>query len=111
MLPAQNRLKHNADFKRVYSKGRSISVGPIVVYSIKTDGSVRVGFSVSKKLGNAVKRNRIRRLLREATRALLGELAGGYDVVVVARRSSANASLSDLYEALRRAFSRKYMLG
>jgi ribonuclease P protein component len=82
-------------------------MGPVVVYSLKTDNGIRVGFSVSKKLGNAIKRNRVRRLLREAVRTMLADLQEGNDIVVVARRSASESLLPDFCKALQGAFRRK----
>ena len=110
MLPTTNRLKQNDDFKRVYSRGSSCAIGPVVVYSLKTDSGIRVGFSVSKKLGNAIKRNRVRRLLREAVRMMLADLQEGNDIVVVARRSASESLLPDFCNALQGAFRRKGLL-
>lgn len=110
MLPAKHRLKQSADFKNVYTRGGSYAVGPVVVYSLKTGQDTRVGFSVSRKLGNAVKRNRVRRLLREAVRSMLDRIGDGFDVVIVARKSASGLSLEDFQRALETAFHRKGML-
>ena len=110
MLPTANRLKQNADFRRVYSRGSSCAIGPIVVYSLKTDDGVRVGFSVSRKLGGAVKRNRIRRLLREAVRTILDNLQSGNDIVIIARRSASESHLPDFCRAIDGACRRKGLL-
>ena len=64
------------------------------------------GFVVGKKLGGAVQRNRVRRLLREACRALLPGVPAGWDIVVVARAAAADASLARLTEGMRGLFQR-----
>lgn len=79
-------LRRPADFRAVYDLRASASSGPIVVYAKHSDlGHNRLGLSVSKKVGNAVVRNRTRRRLREAYRVGREQLATSFDLVVVAR--------------------------
>ncbi len=63
-------------------------------------GHTRVGFTASRKVGNAVVRNRARRLMREAMRRLYPRVSPGWDLVLVARSPVADASLSDVAEGL-----------
>jgi ribonuclease P protein component len=71
----------------VYRQGRSVSNRHLVLYSFPNDSGERprLGLSVSRKVGGAVERNHVKRLLREAFDAVQLELSGGHDVVVVAR--------------------------
>ncbi|HVE67569.1 MAG TPA: ribonuclease P protein component [Solirubrobacteraceae bacterium] len=82
------RLSRSADFERVYRKGRSQGNRHLVVYAFprgdSSDGP-RLGVSVSRKVGGAVHRNRVKRLLREAFRARTDALPAGHDFVIVAR--------------------------
>jgi ribonuclease P protein component len=87
-LPRSSRLTRPADFARVYAVRRSASVGPLVLYAAKNalpGAPVRLGMSVSRRIGSAVVRNRWKRRLREAYRAVRTALPAGNDLVVVVR--------------------------
>lgn len=76
----------NNDFRRIYNRGKYFVSPVVVVYVLKNrTGSVRIGVTTSKKIGNAVKRNRCRRIIKEAVRQLLPGFKKGYDYVFVAR--------------------------
>ena len=81
-------LNQNKDFLRLYHRGKSAAKSGIVVYGMKSRlGVCRVGITASKKIGNAVQRNRCRRVIRAAWFQLLAEeeLQGQWDLVFVAR--------------------------
>lgn len=81
-----NSLKKNRDFSQVYKRGKSRARFLFVVYVMPNDtGKNNFGLSVSKKVGNAVLRNRVKRLLRECLRLLDGLILGGFNIVVIAR--------------------------
>lgn len=88
MIARDDRLRRNDEFGRVRSQGRSYSARNLVLVVLPNDlGQNRYGFAAGKKLGNAVRRNRAKRLLRAAIRAEQARLIQGFDMVVIARNS------------------------
>ena len=88
MLKRQYRLKKKYQFNYVYRVGKSCHGRFLMlVYTKSKNQNVRVGISVSKKVGNSVKRNRARRLLREAISPLLLSLDPNNNIIVVAKQS------------------------
>ena len=82
-------LKKNHEFKRLYNKGKSAACQCAVVYCRRNGKQEnRLGITVSTKLGCAVRRNRIRRRLKEVYRINEGKLLTGYDIVLIARMKS-----------------------
>jgi len=101
MLPRDQRLRASRDFQRVYRGGRSWAHPLLILHVRQQPQGQRVGISVSKKLGCAVRRNRVRRRIRELARLLLPEWRLGFDAVVVARNQAADAPFEALGDALR----------
>ena len=113
MLPAAERLRANPLFKQVFHGGRSYAEPLLVLHVLRLPDSPErreFGFSVSKKVGNAVHRNRVRRRLREAIRLRLPQLPTGFRAVVVARAAADAATWADLDAALGRALTRAGLL-
>ena len=91
-------LKTNNDFRRVYRKGTSAVRPCLVVYvrRVRASSAIRLGFTVTAKVGKAHTRNRVRRRLREIYRLHEAQLVPGCDMVVVARVRAADVSYKRL---------------
>ena len=95
----QERLRHRKDFDAVYRRGRSWNNELLVLRTLTNDLTHnRYGFVTSKRVGKAVVRNRVRRLVSESLRAL--QLRRGWDIVVSAKATTAAAGLHDINRAV-----------
>ncbi|HMZ08974.1 MAG TPA: ribonuclease P protein component [Anaerolineales bacterium] len=106
------RLSRSEDFKRVRRTGKSYA-HPLVVLvaqASETNEKIRVGVAAGKTTGNAVARNRAKRLLREAMRPILPTLASGWDLILIARPALVTASLIETRSALMNVLTRARLL-
>jgi ribonuclease P protein component len=104
----RRRLSRSGEFERVYREGRSYASRHLVVYCFPRadrEGHPRLGLSVGRKLGGAVERNRLKRLLREAFWAHVDQLDDGYDFVIVARPAVGELAREGGEPALRQALA------
>lgn len=87
-LPDTISLRKNFEFKIVYNKGRSLANKHLIMYIMKNNlDKNRLGISVSKKIGNSVMRNRVKRVIRESYRLIEQDIKKGYDIIFIARTS------------------------
>jgi len=103
------RLKRRAEFLRVAASGKKAAVGGVVLQALRRadDGPARLGFTVTRKVGNAVVRNRTRRRLKEAARLLLRECpVRGADLVLIGRDSTRGRNFQTLQADIKRALDR-----
>jgi ribonuclease P protein component len=85
-FPKSHHLRKPAEFEAVYNARVRESRGPLLIYARPNElGHPRIGLSTSRKVGNAPRRNRIRRMLREAFRLMQFDFPRGYDLVIVAK--------------------------
>lgn len=96
-------IKKDSDFRRVYRKGKSFADRNLVIYKMKNNGGgSRIGISISKKVGKAVVRNKIRRYIKEAYRLNIdGIVLKGYDIVFIARINSSSSSYVDIEKSIK----------
>jgi ribonuclease P protein component len=100
-FPRRHRIVKSADFRSLYNTGQRLDAGMFVLFGRPNElGFHRLGLTVSRKVGGAVVRNRIKRLFREIFRKFSAEITCHYDLVVNAKRACATVS----YEALRADF-------
>lgn len=102
----EQRLKRRQDFSAVYRSGKAYGAGPLVLRvkrNLET-AAPRYGFAISRKVGNAVQRNRIKRRLRALARQ--SGVGGQVDIVIIARPRAAEATHAELERTLRRLLAR-----
>ena len=94
-------IKNNCDFRRLYARGKSFQSPALVSYVMKNRAGIcRVGITTSKKIGNAVERNRARRVIRAAYSMLEDKICGNYDIVFVARTKTIFIKSNDLADVM-----------
>ena len=96
-------LKKDSDFRKVYQRGKSLADRNLVIYTMKNKSDKsRIGISISKKVGKAHERNRIRRCIKEAYRLNIDDkVLGGYDLVFIARINAADKDYRELERSLK----------
>ena len=95
------RLKKSWEFKNVYRHGKALVSRNVVLYFyMNRSGELRVGFSISKKIGKSVERHRIKRVYREALFSIAKSLKTGIDFVLVARKPAAKVTFHQAREEL-----------
>ena len=109
-MQRERRLRRSADFERVRSQGRSW-YHPLVTLSVAPNllPHNRYGFIASRRLGNAVMRNRVRRVLREVVRQTEARLKIGFDITFVARNEIVTQPYNRVNDALEELFKRAHL--
>lgn len=98
----EQRVKKNNEFQEVFKKGTSIANRQFVVYKLKKEDQhlFRIGLSVSKKIGNAVVRNQIKRYLRQVFLELKEEIENDFDYVIIARKPAADMDFHEVKKSM-----------
>ena len=110
-MQSKFRLTQSEDFKRVRRIGKSFAHPLVVLVAQPSElKQIRVGVTAGKTTGTAVRRNRAKRLLREAMRPLLSSLASGWDLILIARPALTTATLADTRLALINLLQRAQIL-
>ncbi|SFM12419.1 ribonuclease P protein component [Salibacterium qingdaonense] len=97
------RIKKNHEFSRIFEKGRSSANRQFVIYVMDNSRNdyYRTGLTVSRKMGNAVTRNRIKRLLREVLRDIDSQIEVGRDYIIIARKPVADMDYAQIKKSLK----------
>ena len=96
-------IKQNYIFRRAYHRGRNFVSAVLVTYCFKKKrGGIQIGVTSGKKIGNAVQRNRCRRIIREAFRSLYPETQGHWDIVFVARAATVHKKSTDIARVMQK---------
>ncbi|AOV06355.1 ribonuclease P protein component [Sporosarcina ureilytica] len=98
----RQRIKKNSEFQKVFKDGKSFANRQFIVYRYYKEGQseFRLGLSVSKKVGNAVTRNRIKRYIRQSFLELKDELKNDIDYVIIARNQAATMDFHETKKSL-----------
>lgn len=106
---AANRLRKSSDFQKVFSRGRRTATDCFVIFTLPNDLSAsRLGIQVKARIASAVRRNYIKRIVRESFRKMKGELSGAIDIIFIAKAGMTQLSHSELDVQLRRTL-KKYL--
>lgn len=106
-LEKSEHLRKALDFKRVYSQGKSCADHFIVLFVFPNElERNRIGLSVSKKIGKAVKRNRVKRLFREVYRLNKDKIIQGVDLIFLARKDATKLDFPKMERAILRLYKR-----
>ncbi|PLR67691.1 MULTISPECIES: ribonuclease P protein component [Bacillaceae] len=105
-MKKKNRIKKNEDFQKVFKHGKSMANRQFVIYMLDQpeEKEFRLGLSVSKKIGNAVTRNRIKRLIRQVFMEEKENLKTGIDYIVIARNPASEMNYHEVQSSLMHLF-------
>ncbi|WNQ11504.1 ribonuclease P protein component [Paenibacillus aurantius] len=108
----ENRLAKKEDFQKVYRYGKSMANRQFVLYYMARPQieAFRLGVSVSKKLGNAVVRNRLRRMMKEIIRLNKDRIPSGFDFILIARKPAADIDYSEMEKNVLHVLKKATML-
>ena len=100
-LNKRQRIKKNEEFQKAFKQGKSYANRQFVVYCLKKDQTeFRIGLSVGKKIGNAVKRNQIKRYIRQTFLELKNDVRQDMDYVIIARTQAATLDFHETKKSL-----------
>lgn len=103
----QEKLTKGYEYREVYKKGRSFANKDLVIYVLKRNDSLkRMGISINKKIGNAVRRNRLKRIIKEVFRLNKNFLESGLDLVFIVRRGISVDSYKEMEKVVVQLFKK-----
>ncbi|MGV8153686.1 MAG: ribonuclease P protein component [Alkaliphilus sp.] len=106
-----NNIRKNKEYREVYKHGKSMANRLLIIYFKKNNSEEnRIGFTVSKKVGKSVVRNRVRRLLKESYRLNFEKIEKGYDIVFIARKNVKESPFKEVKSAMMHLLRKKKLL-
>lgn len=104
-MEKKNRLRKNMEFKKVYKARKNFWNRNLILY-IKRNGTkeTRIGVSITRKVGNAVVRNKLKRRIKELNSRHIESLKAGYDIVIIPKKNAVDLSFKDLESALKHIY-------
>ena len=103
----EDRLLKRHEFKKISKEGRRLDNGHfLIIYTKGQQARSRIGITVTKKVGNAVARNRIKRLSREFFRQNRSKFKGTWDINIIAKKNAAHISTEQVFESLQQLFEK-----
>ena len=110
-MKRSDSLRRKKEFRYTYRAGKTCAGRLLMlVYAKNRSPAPKIGFSVSKKIGNSVARNRVKRRMREAVTPLIPSIRGGINLIFVAREAVVEAAFPDIGEAMRAQLERAGLL-
>jgi ribonuclease P protein component len=111
-MKKKQRIKKNDEFQLVFQKGESFANRQFVVYVLDKPGQdyFRIGLSVSKKIGNAVVRNQVKRYIRQAFLEYMNDIHVEKDYVIIARKPAATMNFFEVKGSLQHVLKRTHSL-
>lgn len=111
VMKKEYRIKKNEEFQKILTHGHSFANRQLVLYFYekKDQAHFRVGLSVGKKIGNAVKRNEVKRYLRHALIELEDEIKPNFDLIIIARKPTSDMGFFEIKKSLSHVLKRSNM--
>lgn len=107
----KGRLRKNSDFKYVYNKGKVFKNSLLVMYIIVNNEDYnKTGFSISKKVGKSVVRNKVRRKIKECYRLNSNRIKKGYNIVFISRVKAKDATYWEIEKAMLSLFKKSALI-
>jgi len=102
----RQRIKKDKEFQQVFKNRKSFANRQFIVYIYRKEQQLefRVGLSVSKKVGNAVVRNKLKRRIKEVNRMYLPNLKKGYDLIFIPKKNAVDLSFAELESAIKHIY-------
>ena len=110
-MDRSNRLRTNEDFLKVYRNGKNYWNRNLTIYVKKNNLHIsRFGYSITKKIGNSVVRNKLRRRMKEIVRLNFDCIKPGYDVIIIPKRNTVEIDYKELESAILHLFKNSRLL-